>query len=159
MTAPTYPFADLAAELGNPTPTVGAERIGVTVRTWHRLIDSDLDELRAERYAVAAGLIPFEVWPRMIDDQIAAASIECAASDCDTQFVPNRRGQKFCTRTCQHRTNARAKYRRRYQDDPEFRARETARKAAYAAETREYTRRWKRDYDRRKRAERQQVAA
>jgi hypothetical protein len=64
-------------------------------------------ELVADRLAVAAGLHAWLVWPEMADHAICDAQRECAADECEEQFVPADPRQRFCSPRCVKRMYAR----------------------------------------------------
>lgn len=128
------------AELGR---TVGLSGSSLTKARRDGLIES-----AADRYAVRAGLVPWLVWSDWLED----LSVSC--EECAAMFVPARKSQRFCAPECQQRNQKRRWYRRRYQDDPTFRARENARSRAYQTEYAEHLNRQQSRRYREKREER-----
>lgn len=56
-----FPLAPLLAQCDGEI-SVLALRLGLTKRSIHRLVNLGLSEVKADRFAVAAGLHPAEVW-------------------------------------------------------------------------------------------------
>jgi len=119
-----YPFQSLLDALNVDQDTVKV-RLRLDRRQVANYVRHGLTEKRADELAAKGGKHPFEVWPEMLEDAIAAAEVECADEKCDRLFVPAPR-QKFCTPACQQRDGARRWHRRKYQD-PEWRERQRAR--------------------------------
>lgn len=125
------------SRVDNGDTTVMAERLGVhraQIRRW-RL--NGLTEQAAERVAHALGLLDIEVWPELLEEAIEEATVKCEADDCPEKFVPpatawGQKRKRFCSRTCQIRSN----HRRRYQENAEARERKKAKVRAYKAEVR-----------------------
>lgn len=106
---------------------------------YRRARDLGLTADQADRWACAAGLHPFEVWPEMIDDQIEDQYRECDADDCSTRFVGDGR-RRFCSGTCRRRMKA-----RRYRATEAGAEVNRRIRRAYYAENREYENaRWRR---------------
>lgn len=104
-----------------------------------------LTEATADRLAVAAGYVPYDVWPEMLDHAIedveASKTFPCA--ECGTPFAPTSARHRFC----QSRCAARNRKRLQYQRDPAVRERTLARAAAYREECRPALIAYKRRYD------------
>src|SRR5690606_29642990 len=112
--------------------------------------DKGVTDRTADRLAVTAGLNPYMVWPELLTDQIEDCSRRC--DECEEPFVPFRRSQRFCSKSCRQRQLQREWKRRRYQTDPEFaEARRQERRAYYAA-CGDYERARQRRYDRARRS-------
>lgn len=124
-----------------------AELLGVWPEQIRRWRQSGLTRTMAERLAEAAGYVPYEVWPELLDETIAAMERECAAEDCTSRFIPPAKApnKRFCSTTCKARTLRR----RRYQTDLVFRDRTKASWRRYYSETRD----WQVARSRRNRAE------
>lgn len=108
-----YPLAALVEASGLSEARLAA-RVGIGGSTLKVARQLGFTEAAADRYACRAGFVPWHVWPEWIADVIADVSIPCV--ECNTPFVPKRKGQRFCERRC----SARAWKRERYQSDPEF---------------------------------------
>jgi hypothetical protein len=91
----------------------------------------------AERLAEKAGYIPYELWPEILDHDIATIERVCASPDCDVRFIPDDPRQKKCSRRCVLR-DAGARYKDRHRDVVLERARASA--ARYYAENGDYVR-------------------
>lgn len=89
----------------------------------------------ADRLAVKAGLSPYEVWPEMVDHQIAAIERACARTDCDQLFVPAGR-RIYCSDACGQVVRERRRRQR-----PEVREANRAYAATYYARNRAEVRR------------------
>lgn len=96
-------------------------------------LERGVTELIADRLACAAGHDPYVVWPEMLDHQIVDVSAAC--QECEKQFVPTRKGHRFCSDRCRERLRMRAKY-----QDPNFAAAKRAARARYYAEAGSYER-------------------
>lgn len=117
-----YPLAAFAKAVGL-SKSQAMKQFGLP---WRSRNDG-LGDGQAERVATRAGLHPFEIWPELADDRIAALEVECEADGCDERFMPSiTRGpnqRRFCSRRCGQRMA-----RRRRRRSPAYRAR----LAAYA---------------------------
>lgn len=67
-----YPFAPLAAAMGL-TEHAAAVALGLSGSTQQDYRRRGVTEQVADRLAVRAGLVPYEVWPSMLDDAVDAA--------------------------------------------------------------------------------------
>ena len=93
----------------------------------------------AERLALRAGFVPYEVWPEMLTHAIEDVSRTCAADDCEVTFVPGPRGGKnrrYCSPTCGARMHM-----RRYRQTETGKQKNREYVARYKAEAREAARR------------------
>lgn len=124
-----YAFDDLWAMLAPESESQCAAMIGLTPSGVRGLRGRMLDEKRADKYAVAAGLVPYEVWPALTDAVVADAYKAC--DECGEPYVPRNRVSRFCSSRCQHKCNDRRRKRDRYRNDPEFRKGEQQRVKAY----------------------------
>lgn len=106
-------------------------RLGMPYNTLQRARRRGLVESAADRWACRLGFVPWLVWPEWIDDVIADCEVVCADEFCGGRFVPKRGNQKYCDPRCAHRVAKRNYARRKYQTDPEVRARKLAAVAAY----------------------------
>ena len=147
--SPRYSYEPIAAYLGG-TPGTQAELLGVDRRQIYRWQERGLTRDQAERVAEGFRLHPLELWPEMVSE------VERACAECEGLFVPLRSNHKFCSTSCKHRCLQREWQRRRYAEDPEFRARRLAEAARYHVEVREYRRAYRRQWDR---ANREQINA
>lgn len=119
MNAPRYPFADLERLIPIcEQPCVGQEsgshrhtarRLGITdeaVRQWRA---RGVDERTAERFAIAIGLMPENVWPEwdvwLIDCEACGEPFSPITGE---GYVSDR--QRFCSKRCKWRA---AKQRRK----------------------------------------------
>lgn len=88
-----------------------------------------------------AGLHPFEVWPELVDDRIAAVTKVCP--ECGSEFIPRRPSQKFCVNyeetahhkryKCGSRQVVLNNKRERYANDPKYRQKAKDKAAARRA--------------------------
>lgn len=120
-----YPFANLCEAL-HVTPTDLKRRLGLDHRQLSRYLEQGLPEARADELACRLGLVTVNVWPEMIEHAIEDASVECADQACNELFVPSRKGHKFCSERCQRRDASRRHGKRRWIEDPEWRARKAS---------------------------------
>lgn len=119
-----------------------AVRLGVSgaaVRSW-RIGRNQIAERDAERYAAVLGLLDYEVWPELLERAVDEATTVCPT--CEERFTPKSRNHRFCSRSCNQRSpESRARRaaaaKRRYDADPENRAKRLAQSAAYREECRE----------------------
>lgn len=91
-----------------------ARVLGTSRRYLFRWRELGLVRDTAERIAEAAGFLPYEVWPELLQDTIADVERVCAADDCDNRFIPSYpRGMKkrYCCRNCNLRVSTRERYR------------------------------------------------
>lgn len=113
-----YPWEPLQAKLDarlgiiqvagqeiNPNDVRRAGLLGVDkvqIGRWRK--SGMMGVVHAVRSAEAAGFIPYEVWPEMLDEQIAELERRCARSDCTRMFIDIRglgSPQRFCSERCQ----------------------------------------------------------
>ena len=94
-----------------------ARVLGLSGTTWKEYRDQGVTERVADRLAVKAGFHASEIWPEIVDDWIAASSLECADPNCAKPFLPTNRRQRFCCPSCRSNYHKRNKY----ATDPEFR--------------------------------------
>lgn len=129
-----YPLEPLFAAM-RATPNTACAFLGLSGTTQQQYRRDGVTERVADRLAVKAGLMAYEVWPEMIDDAIATIERDCARHDCTQLFVPSRADQRYCTPRCAVLTRQ-----RRYRTDP--RGAEAARRSAarYYAENGDYVR-------------------
>lgn len=109
----------------------------------------------ADRLAVRAGYMPWEVWPEMADHDLADHQRECAADDCTETFIGHT-NRRYCTPQCKRRTQAR-RYRERHPEN--YRQQMRRWKADNAEAVRDYNRRYQRRYMRQWRAKKKDEAA
>ena len=127
-----YPLAPFFALTGWTMSDV-AEVAPCSGQEWRKRRDEGVTERIADRIAVAAGLAAVNVWPELLDDQIAACSKVC--DECGEGFVPSHKARKdarFCSRNC----NKRFHYRKRYREALAEQERDRARR--YYDENRSY---------------------
>lgn len=151
-----YPLEPLANTMGLSLHQT-CKQLGLSGSTEKEYRARGVTERVADRLAVKAGFSPYDIWPEMIDHIISAAEQPCAWHGCQTPFLPSTPQQKYCTGNCRRA----ASQHRRYRDDPDYRARRVAARAAYYAENRDYELARQRRYDRARTAEarnRQEVA-
>lgn len=153
MTAPVvrYPFAPLEALLGDVDL---ARVLGVSGRTIGIYKHRGLSDEQADKAAVRAGFVAYEVWPELLDDLIDGHERACGNRLCDERFVPLRSNHVYCSPRCRTNTQARRVKRRRYARDPEFAERLRAKRRESYAECQEYERARQSRYDAAKREER-----
>jgi hypothetical protein len=138
-----YPFAPLEAAVtvadglrldrtGHPVTSsrIVADALGRTIQQVYRWRKIGVTADQADELAMRAGFHPFEVWPEIADDQIAAVSRSCPV--CSTPFVPNGR-RRFCSDRC--RWN---RYARRVRSTPEGAAHNRAVRLRYYRENTAY---------------------
>jgi hypothetical protein len=109
-----YPFDALERRISDVNDDTLAALLGTQRRNLYRWRANGLTEQRAEILAIAAGVLPYEVWPELLDHAIADVERECAAPDCTNRFVcgPKAMKKRYCTRTCNMRIVERERYRR-----------------------------------------------
>lgn len=105
------------------------DRFPMSGPTYRNARQVGLTEQQADRYACGLGLVAVTVWPEMIDHAIEDASVECESCSCSVQFIPTRKGHRFCSTRCSYRE----KNRRLYERDEAHRERKKAESAAYRA--------------------------
>ncbi|HEU5085704.1 MAG TPA: hypothetical protein VFU14_20350 [Acidimicrobiales bacterium] len=140
---PRYPLAALIEATGRSEAEL-ARMVGLSGSSLVAARERGLIESAAERYAVRAGLHPFNVWPEMADAAVADAAVACRG--CGEPFVPVRRSHVFCDPACGRRFHA--EVRRARSRDHYWRNRERilAQQAAYREECREQLRDARRAY-------------
>lgn len=111
----------LRVAMGARTWTEMAEQLGADYRTVMRAADG-LTIAMADRWAIAAGLHPIEVWPAWLDITTAERRARQAARM--RRYRATERGREANRQACaayyaQCSTAARTKRRRRYATDPE----------------------------------------
>lgn len=141
-----YPLEPLAAAMGL-SMNQACLRLGISGSTQQEYRRRGVTEKVADRLAVRAELVPYEVWPEMADHAIASIEVECARTDCATRFVPRRKGMRYCTSTCKDVEGTRR--RRRERPEVAQAARDSA--ARYRAENRAYVLRREASYQDRNR--------
>lgn len=111
-----YPWAPIetliVGDYGDPTVVEIGGRLGIDPRQVYRWRVSGVTSEQADRISVAMGLLPYEVWPEWLEDEIAEFERGCAAPDCPERFIPpllalGQKLRRYCSRTCQVRTNRR----------------------------------------------------
>lgn len=125
-----YPIADLFAHMAGSDDDC-RRRLGISGGAYGPMVQRGLTFDQAERYAERAGLIPEFVWPEIVDELIERESRECAADGCTERFVPENPRRIYCSNLCRDRRHKADWFRRRYQSDPEFRARQIERTNQY----------------------------
>lgn len=138
-----YPLDPLYKAMGL-SPHQAGIALGLSGSTQQDYRRRGVTERVADRLAIRAGLSPYEIWPEMVDDQIASLHVPCARHDCDGTFIPVQATQKTCSPRCSTLVRQR---RRRATPTGAAAARESA--ARYYRENRTYVR----DQQRRRRAE------
>ena len=142
---PRYPLQPLAALFPGESVRQLCGRLKVSGSTYEAYACHGMLAKTADMVAARAGVPAYSVWPEMVDELIAMSQLQCV--ECGEGFVPRRyRTEKFCSKRCCGRRVAREWDRRKRREDPEFRERERARKAAYYREVRGYAVRWQREY-------------
>lgn len=124
-----FPLAPLLEVTGLTMAQLNA-RIRMGGDTYRRVQTEGLSELVADRWATRLGLHPAEVWTDWFDQP----RVECAERDCTETFVPTRKGHRFCSTRCQTRNANRAYSKRRWANDPKWRARKAAASRRYNEE-------------------------
>lgn len=105
----------------------------VTIRNWQR--GTSIPLYHAEKYATALGLIDYEVWPELLDEQVAEVTRSCPT--CGDVFVLTRSDKKFCSGPCRDRSPQALARRRKWQaarraaETPEERQRRLEQVRAY----------------------------
>lgn len=107
-----YPLGPLLAAIGG---AAGPKQLRMSGATLQKLLESDLTEEQADRYAARVGLVPFEVWPEMAEHRAEEYLSHLRRKQAENQ-------------------------RKRYQRDPEVRETIKARRRAYYAQCAEYER-------------------
>ncbi len=129
-----YPLGPLLDLMGM-SQNQACAALGLSGSTQQEYRRDGVTERVADRLAVKAGFLPYEVWPEIADDAIASVEVPCARHDCDGRFVPARCDQLRCSPRC-----AAIIRQRRLRARPEGaeRARQSA--ARYRAENPDYER-------------------
>jgi len=109
-TGPRYPLEALERLI----PTAPQRALGLSGQQMATYRAEGLTEAQADRLAVRAGFLPFEVWPEMVEHAAHESLRECADVECSVTFVPNagnrRQGgspQRFCSPRCRQRARRR----------------------------------------------------
>lgn len=123
-----YPLAALIDASGLSEHALG-QRVGLSGTPLIRARRNGLIESAADKYACRLGLVPWLVWSDWLDD----AWVKCAAEQCTNQFVPSRKGHRFCSTACYQRDWKARWFRDRYAQDPKFREAQRERAKAYRA--------------------------
>lgn len=112
-------------------------RLSISGKQYRSFLDEGLTERQADRYAVRCGLVPYEVWPEMVDhlEDCLPACVECGST-----YAPRQKNQRFCSMPCSKRNRDRAYKRRKRAADPEFAERQRAYRRAYYQECGDYER-------------------
>jgi lambda repressor-like predicted transcriptional regulator len=111
-----YPIEPLLAvlEARGMTRTAAGDSVGLHGSNLFAALERGLLVKAADRCATRVGLHPAEVWPSWADDALEDHGVECV--ECSVQFLPNRRGQRFCCTLCGHRHRGRRYWSERYAD-------------------------------------------
>lgn len=91
------------------------EALNLSGSTYQQYRDRGVTAYVAHSLADKAGVHPYEVWPDLLDAEIASLERECAATDCSERFIPplgRGRHQKFHDDGCRRREKMR-RYRAR----------------------------------------------
>ena len=139
-----YPLEPLAGLMGT-TLADACRHLGVSGSVQKEYRERGVTAKVADRLAAKAGFHPAVVWPEWLDDQIAAAEVECADEKCDQRFVPRQRTYRYCSPQCRQRAAGRASMRRR-RADPVRKARIDAAQAKYQDEARRALSAYRRRY-------------
>jgi lambda repressor-like predicted transcriptional regulator/DNA-directed RNA polymerase subunit RPC12/RpoP len=131
-----FPFTTLGL-----THDQSARKLGVSGRTWQGYMCHGVGREAAERIANRLGVHPYELWPDMIDHDAGAKPCE----ECGKPFIPTRSTQRMCSPRCR----SRRWQRNRYQNDPDWRARDVAKSRAYYENYGDYCRQRQRAYTQR----------
>lgn len=123
--------ADIAAALA---VSLGA------VRKWRRGIRR-IRPSTADDIANRLGLHLYDLWPHLLEADIAAAEKVCAASECSTRFVPYRSTSLYCSPSCSRRAG-------RERRTAEQRQRDAQKVAAWKAANADHCRAYNREYQR-----------
>lgn len=166
------PFANVAPYVADLNIAALAKAAGVhesTASGWRRpdRPNANISEDAADRLTITLGLALDYVWP----DYYADLERRCDLEECSAVFVPRRRDQRFCSKKCRYtwrdrqpgrRERANAAKRKRYAEDKAYAEELRRRNAEYTrdrANRRAINAKARARYHRRKRAEREQVAA
>lgn len=133
-----YPLQRLL-DLMDESPNQACLKLGLSGSTQQEYRRIGVTERVADRLAVRAGFVTYEVWPEMVDDLIASVELVCGNETCGERFVPVRRDQVACSPLCARAVRI-ARRRARYHTDPSVRAERKANAARYYAENRDYVR-------------------
>jgi hypothetical protein len=132
-----YPISDLFALMAGSDDDC-RRKLGISGAAFGPMKQHGLKFEQAERYAERAGLLPYEVWPEMVDELIGSLERECAAEGCCERFIPSNPRRIYCSHICRDR-KAKARWaQRRYQSDPEYAARRREASTARYRREREY---------------------
>lgn len=107
---PLQPLLDMAGE----TKETFAGRIGLSSAVMYRAEAKGLTDTQADRYAVAAGFHPAEVWGwdawMRVGLEGGVEDLSCEREDCGRPFEPAAGGgkpQRFCSTACRRRESDR----------------------------------------------------
>jgi hypothetical protein len=124
-----YPIEPLCVAMCM-TPNTAMIRLGVSGSTQQKYREEGVNDKTAELLALRAGFHPFEIWPELAEDRLAAMHVKC--EDCGAEFLPTRKGHRFCSNRCNQRKWQRD-YQRRRRQTPGFNEAEAARQKALRA--------------------------
>lgn len=124
--------------------TYSAIARGVNGEAYRSIRTRGLTPYKADQLAVRHGFHPSQVWPSWETDEWEELSQPCV--ECETRFIPTRKGMKFCTHDCGHRHRERIKKRERYATDPEYAQRRRDQARAYYEEAQHASRVYRRAY-------------
>lgn len=136
-----YPLDPLFALMGE-TPHAACKILRLAGRTQKEYRRDGVTAKVADRMAVRAGFHPYEVWPEMVDHDIAATAKDCAG--CGEPYNTSDSRRRYCTPECRQRARWRRVDANRRRRDPE---KAKARKQAWAQESTEYLRGYKRRWN------------
>lgn len=118
-----------------------AAAIGMHRRNLQRYVAEGVPASHTDDIAIALGLLDTEMWPEIIDHEIADLTRTCAAPECDETFVLAEQGdgggnRRYCSFRCKKREAM-----RRYRSRPHGRANDARYARAYRADVAESRRR------------------
>lgn len=123
---PVQPLLDLSGL------TYSALLRGKNGEAYRSIRENGLTPYMADQLAVKAGFHPSDVWETWADDEFAELSRECR--NCRVLFVPSCDRNVYCSDRCRSCFHVREYRRRRYQNDPEYRAKVIEKSRRYREE-------------------------
>ena len=122
-----WPIDDLLTAVGgrrNLCAVIGDVQVG------RAIAKGALTDQQADAWAVKMGLVPYEVWPAMLDQAIQAEAV-CGNEECGGYLPPGRRA--YCSEGCR-KAAVNARRRAQYASDPKTAKKRKAAAARYYQE-------------------------
>lgn len=123
----TYPLAPLAEAMGlSEDKAYKALGINRKTKTVRRIRGEGMTADEADRFAVKAGFMPWEIWPDWTVELTGVGMVPCGS--CGELFDAYRPGHRYCSTTCRRREQQ-----RRYRTSPRVAEANRANRRAYYA--------------------------